>query len=295
MSGAPADRGSIELGGVPGCAIGVVRAGDEPEHIFGGSRRAGEPVNAATIWEAASLTKPLVTLGALALGGGDPTFLTRPLEVQPSAVGAVDDPRWRELTIRHLVTHTTGLPNWRPAGEPLAFVSDPGTFGYSGEGFELLLAELCARVGASALDLLEPHLRRLGMESSSFTFTLPVQATAAFGHDDHGRPVAKKQPEVPMGSGSLHTTLQDYLQFATGICSPATLADPLLQAAARTMTETQIELLPGHGRTFGWAYIDTPAGRVLWQHGDNPGFKHVVALRPVTGDGSGTGPDGGGV
>ncbi len=60
----------------------------------------------------------------------------------------LDEPIHGDITTRHVLSHTTGLPNWRPAGEPLAPLRPPGArWGYSGEGFVLLQNELERRSG----------------------------------------------------------------------------------------------------------------------------------------------------
>jgi CubicO group peptidase (beta-lactamase class C family) len=48
-----------------------------------------------------------------------------------------------DITVRHVLAHTTGLPNWRPPGQPLRKLGPPGQrWGYSGEGFVLLQQHL---------------------------------------------------------------------------------------------------------------------------------------------------------
>ncbi len=122
------------------------------------------------------------------------------------------------------------------------------------------------------------------MSDSSF---IPDPATArvvATGHDESGRPVLKHYPTVPKASGSLHTTVHDYLQFLRTIARPNNAENAALRDAAERVAERQTEVFPGYGRTLGWAFIEGDHGDVLWQHGDNPGFKHVAAVRPSTGE-----------
>src|SRR5688572_33335887 len=83
----------------------------------------------AAVMNAASLVKQVIAHLALALVDLDERVL--------------DD-----ITVRHVVTHTTGLPNWRPVGEPLVPLRAPGQrWGYSGEGFVLLQHHLERRTG----------------------------------------------------------------------------------------------------------------------------------------------------
>lgn len=46
----------------------------------------------------------------------------------------LDEPIWRDVTARHVLSHTSGLPNWRE-GDELVPIRAPGErWGYSGEG-----------------------------------------------------------------------------------------------------------------------------------------------------------------
>src|SRR5947209_8844582 len=51
----------------------------------------------------------------------------------------LDAPVMDSITVRHVLSHTTGLPNWRPEGEPPQPLRPPGEqWGYSGEAFATL-------------------------------------------------------------------------------------------------------------------------------------------------------------
>ena len=52
-----------------------------------------------------------------------------------AVIDDLDQPLWHGISTRHVLSHTTGLPNWR-AGEELVPLREPGVqWGYSGEGF----------------------------------------------------------------------------------------------------------------------------------------------------------------
>ena len=80
----------------------------------------------------------------------------------------LDEPVLGEITVRHVLTHTTGLPNWRPEGRPLEPLRPPGVrWGYSGEGFVLLQEHLERRAGVPIATLASDRLfLPLGMEQS---------------------------------------------------------------------------------------------------------------------------------
>lgn len=80
----------------------------------------------------------------------------------------LDEPVAGDITVRHVLSHTTGLPNWRPDGEELRPIRPPGErWGYSGEGFVLLQHHLEALTGSSISDLVEERiLGPLGLRDS---------------------------------------------------------------------------------------------------------------------------------
>jgi len=275
----------VKGSGVAGCAVGILRQGKGPEFTFHGAcATGGEEIAPGFLWEAASLSKPVVALLAIEQIRDEATFLSQSLSIDPRSLGADDDARWAEVTPFHLLTHTSGLPNWRENGQQLGFESDPGTAGYSGEGYELLLTELSTRSGMLVGPMLDLHLARLGMLSSTFT---PQDTTAAWvvvGRSESGSDVPKHHPAEAKASGSLHTTAMDYLRFLRHVARPYEAAEPHRSVEAKLVAERQTEVLPGYGRSLAWAFVESDLGDVLWQHGDNPGFKHVAAVRPSTGE-----------
>jgi CubicO group peptidase (beta-lactamase class C family) len=268
----------------------VIRDGQVADIEYSGRRcHDGLAVDDETVWEAASLSKPVVARHVLRQASEGVIDLDEPLEVDLAALRAAADPRWREVTARRVLTHTSGLPNWRgpleaarAAGanipvnpEVLAFAHTPGSFSYSGEGFEVLLHALCRRTGQRADDLLEQVLTRFGMRHSSFVWQPSFDATAAIPHRVNGQPLTKQQPEQPHAAGTLHTTMADYIAFALAV----------LDEGADEIFRPSVLLDDIHGRSLGWGTVRTSAGQLAWQHGDNRGFKHMAGLRRCQGDG----------
>src|SRR5205085_228501 len=99
-----------------------------------------EPVNTETIFEAASLSKPVSAYAALKLCDKGLLKLDEPLSNYLPEPYIADDPRIKLVTMRHVLTHTPGFPNWR-RNATLNFINNPGEkFSYSGEGFVYLQA-----------------------------------------------------------------------------------------------------------------------------------------------------------
>src|SRR6266481_3468323 len=141
-------------------------------------------VDQQTIFGAASLSKPLFAYAVLQLVDAGKLAFDTPLSRHvPDYVA--DDPRAAAVTVRHVLSHTSGLPNWRSVDLPLKTYFPPGErFSYSGEGFVWLQRVVEAVTGES----LNTTLRRLvfeplGMHRSSYVWQSVLEANYADPHD----------------------------------------------------------------------------------------------------------------
>jgi CubicO group peptidase (beta-lactamase class C family) len=131
----------MQRNNVPAVGIAVIENGEVKDlQVFGElPKRIPAPLN--TIFEVASLTKPIVAMMTLKLVDDGLWDLDEPLARDWIDPDLIDDPRHQQLTTRLVLSHQTGFPNWRrfnPTNK-LAFEFDPGTkYQYSGEGFEYL-------------------------------------------------------------------------------------------------------------------------------------------------------------
>jgi CubicO group peptidase (beta-lactamase class C family) len=126
---------------VPGVSLSMLR---DRQPTWSGSlgmtrKDSGEPVGTDTLFQAASLSKPVFAYLVIELVNQGLLELDRPLTHYWPNEFAGADPLVDRVTARHVLSHTTGWPNWRPAGEPLPRKFVPGErFGYSGEGYVYL-------------------------------------------------------------------------------------------------------------------------------------------------------------
>src|SRR2546428_5229882 len=111
-------REGVDQGVFPGGVLLVSHRGRTVHHAAYGAAcllPEPEPATVDTIYDLASLTKPLVTTTAVALLLTDGRLsLEDPLERFVPELTQVD---LRQATIRHLLNHTSGLPAWRPLYE----------------------------------------------------------------------------------------------------------------------------------------------------------------------------------
>lgn len=178
----------LELAQVPGLALGVVREGQVWKRGFG--RATLEPwtaVSDETVFEAVSLGKPLFAYAVLRLVDAGKIDPERPLyDYLPSP--EADNPRMRKVTAVHVLSHTSGLPNWREKPGPLLPASDPGTtFSYSGEAY-FYLQRVVEKVTDTpfARYMRDEILSPLEMKQSSYIWLRRFESHKAAGRDEHG-------------------------------------------------------------------------------------------------------------
>jgi len=172
---------------VPGlCAI-LVRNGEVAWVHAVGVTKAGtmQKVDADTIFESASISKAVFAYIALQLADQGILELDRPLAEYFRPDYLPPDTAMAAITARHVLTHSSGLPNWGDDEKPESFTPrfQPGShFSYSGEGFFWLqlVAEKLTNEGLDAM------ARRLlfnpaGMTRSTFAAYID-DPNVAWGH-----------------------------------------------------------------------------------------------------------------
>lgn len=185
---------------VPGLAIAVVEDGEVAWSRTFGAKRAGadDPVVADTLFEAASLSKPVFAYLVLQLVDEGKLELDRPLVAYRRPDYLSDSPLLERITARDVLRHSTGLPNWRahPASEKLEPAVMPGTrIDYSGEAI-VWLQLVVERVTGTSLDGLmrERLFDPAGMRDSTYTWNADVAARSVHGHaGPDGEPAKPEQ------------------------------------------------------------------------------------------------------
>lgn len=153
---------AVEDGVVP-CAVALV-SGEEQPFATGVIRQDGPAATPATLFDLASLTKVVATLPAVLrlVSAGELTLDDRVGKFFSNA-GWFQSPSLGDATVRQLLTHTSGLPAWRPLFAQLSErqtalaavlqtpLQRPGEPVYSDLGF-MLLGALVERISGERLD-----------------------------------------------------------------------------------------------------------------------------------------------
>lgn len=269
----------MDSAGVPGLALAFVYDGDLFHARGFGVRKATTalPVGENTVFEAASLTKPVVAYAALQLVDQGLFALDTPLfEYLPYADIAHDE-RAEQITARMVLSHSSGFPNWR-GDDPLSIGFDPGTrFQYSGEGFVYLAQVMEHLTGETLQDLVQRLVfEPLSMWNSSLVWEDRFKEDFALGHHEDGRIYDNERAETPNAAASLHTSAVDYATFLAAVLDGERLAK---QTWEEWFTP-QIEVDEGVAWGLGWGLQDVEGYSSIWHWGHNDGYRAFVIANP---------------
>jgi len=185
----------MDLASVPGASWAMLdAAGTVTLGAAGYAKAGGALATPETLFEAASLSKVVLATTVHGMADEGLIDLDRPVA---ETVAFTDNAVTRAITPRHLLSHSSGLPNWRDeASEPLTSAFAPGTrFRYSGEGFVLLGRLVEAVTGLTAAQVVEARvLRPAGMRRSTYGWARGTNPAVAWAHDGGGAVLAEQGP-----------------------------------------------------------------------------------------------------
>ncbi|HKQ09210.1 MAG TPA: serine hydrolase [Blastocatellia bacterium] len=286
-------------GDVQGLSIAWIRDGKVYWASGFGVKNAGtkEIVDLSTMFEAASLSKPVFAYAVLKMVERGELDLDTPLSKYLPAY-IENDERLNLITARRVLSHTTGFPNWRPEGKPLAIMFTPGDrFSYSGEGFVYLQKVVEHLTGQPLNEVMRKEVfAPLGMQDSSYVWQDRIAAQMAVGHSQMGKPLPQNRGQQANAAASLRTTPSDYARFVIAVMN----GTGLKETTAQQMLTPQVKLdegcvnclnrkllkpSPSLAWGLGVGLQHTAQGDAFWHWGDNGGFKdYVVAFsKPKTG------------
>jgi CubicO group peptidase (beta-lactamase class C family) len=280
-------------GEVPGLSIAVI---DDAKVVwqqsFGvANSSTNQPVNENTIFEAASLSKPVFAYAVLRLVEKGKLDLDTPLAKYLPKPYLENDERANLITARMVLSHTTGFPNWA-MGQPLKTQFTPGErFSYSGEGFVYLQRVVEHLTGQKFNEMMQKEVfEPLGMTDSSYVWLEKYENRKATGHDSGGTAKTLRKYSEPISAGSLHTTTADYARFVIAIMK----GKGLKKETFRQMLSAQSKVDEGcsnclavkpTGRLsnsifwgLGWGLQQTESGKTFWHWGDNNGDTHCFVI-----------------
>ena len=230
---------------VPSVSIAIVEDGHASTVGAWGEQTPGVRAKSTTLYNIASMSKPISAEVALHLVALGTLSLDEPMAALWVDPDIADDPRRSLLTPRLALSHRTGFPNWRrETGGKLAFVRKPGTaFGYSGEGFEYL-AHFIERKTRRPFEQLTQELvfRPIGMRDTAQSRQAWFEGRIAVPHDADGRMLEPEFAERFMASDLVYSTAGDYAKFVAGVMRRERTHDALAHERLRIQTDRKADL-----------------------------------------------------
>lgn len=275
---------------IPGLSLAVVRDGKivKAEGYGLANVELNVPATAQTVYKIGSVSKQFIAAGIVLLVQENKISLddkiSKFLERTPDT--------WKEITVRHLLTHTSGIVREAPGFDPFKIQADadviktayPSPLSFvSGEKFEysntgyFALAEIVRKASGKTWEdyLSERLFKPLKMNdtrSTSNTEIIPNRAAGYVRTNDKLQNAAVFFALRP--SGAFLSSVLDLAKW-----DAALYTDKVLASSVRSQMWSPVKLNNGttHPYGFGW-YLDTVEGHKLARHGGSlPGFRAEFA------------------
>ena len=279
---------------IPGMAVAVIRRGEIVKAQGYGLANVEHnvAVTPQTIFQSGSVGKQFTAAAVMLQVEDGKLALTDP--ISKFFAGAPET--WRNITVRHLLTHTSGIPDYNDGmldyrkdyteddlvkfatGLPLDFT--PGAeWKYSNTGYQLLGIIVRKVSGSFYGDVLRERVfKPLGMTSARVISEADIVMHRAAGYRIERGELRNQEWVSPSlnttADGSLYLSLQDLIAWDRGIRSGA-----VLRPESWRQMFTPVTLNSGRLHPYGFGFeVDRIAGRDVQRHGGAwQGFKTYIA------------------
>ena len=291
---------------VPGLGLAVLNDG-KIVYLKGYGFRDTEkklPYTPETVVSGASFTKvvfaytvlQLVDEGLLDLDKPIYLYLPKPLPEYENYADLAGDERYKKITAKMLLSHTSGFPNWRwfEDDHKLRIHFAPGSrYAYSGEGIDLLQLVVETITKQPLQELVQTRVfEPFGMTRSSMTWQENFESNFANGYDEYGRDLGAQHRKRAEAAGSLLTTVGDFARFMLAVAN----GEQLSRKTRERMLTPQIAIISRHQfPTFedapleddkanrlsyglGWGLYWCPFGEAFFKEGHDEGWRNYTVI-----------------
>lgn len=221
-------------------------------------------------------------------------YLPKPLPEYPKYADLAGDDRYKRLTTRMLLSHTSGFPNWRYINQDrkLNINFEPGTrYAYSGEGIDLLQLVVETVTKQPLEDLMQDRVfKPFGMNRTSMVWQPQFESDYANGYDEYGRSMGPERRKIADAAGSMQTTPRDFARFMIAVMR----GDRLSQQTREWMLSPQVQIFSKHqfptlenettdenkpirlSYGLGWGLHWSPYGEAFFKEGHDEGWRNYT-------------------
>lgn len=248
-----------------------------------GEAAPGISANTSTLYNIASLAKPISAEVILRLASASKLSLDEPMYPYWLDPDLASDPRAKLLTPRMALDHQTGFPNWRvETGGRLAFVRDPGRgFGYSGEGYQYVARFAEKKTGESFEKLAQTLIfEPLQMTHTAYTKRPWMNGNIAKPADEHGKWLEPQIATAYVAADLVYTTPTQYARFVESLMNGVGESPAIRKLRESVLTDQKAQLCVGKlaascpeqlGMGPGWQVIKLHGKTFLMHTGGDPG------------------------
>jgi CubicO group peptidase (beta-lactamase class C family) len=304
ITGAEAERtvtGLMKAAEVTGTGIAIINNGKIAYLKAYGLRdkERNLPLTVDTVMSVASLSKSafaymtmrLVDQGRLNLDRPLYQYLPKPQPEYANYADLASDERYKRITARMLLSHTSGFANFRGAEKDgkLKIHFEPGSrFAYSGEGINLLQFVVETITGKPLEQLMQELVfQPLGMTRTSMIWQDRFESDYANNYDENGKPLPPPKWHEAFAAGSMLTTVADCSRFIEAVLDGKFVRKQTLDQ----MLGVQIEITSKHefptlsdettdenkpirlSYGLGWGLYWSPYGKAFFKEGYNDGWR----------------------
>lgn len=235
-----------------------------------------QPINKNTVFEACSLSKIYLVFIVHQLVGKGAFDLDKPMHQYLEYKPLAHDARYKLITPRMILSHTSGMENWRWYNnqDTLEIISDPGKkFVYSGEGFQYL-----AKVIESILK--EPYesyvakmvISPLKLNATYLKYSQDSPADYAMGYTNFNDEVEKWKNLTTVPASGVHTTGAEFAKLLVSMFNKKHLSNNRIS----DMLKPVIKIQPDNPWLYmgaGFSMICNANDTIVSFSGSNEGFK----------------------
>lgn len=273
----------------PAVGVGIIENGEIKLVKVYGENQKGHKAPQDTIFNVASITKPVVAAAILKLVARGEWDLDEPLFHYWTDPDVADDPYAKLITTRHCLSHTTGFKNWRREEEDgkLKFDFKPGTkFQYSGEGMEYLRHAVESKFGVGLEQIVDSLVfKPLKMKDATMGW-LQEKDVARFAkwYDTRGNlHTTNYETKDINAADDMLLTVKDLLLFGNAIMHREVVDGALYDEMIKPQSAINDKLNQG----LGWVvYNKLSNGEYILNHdGGDPGVVTTLILFPKSKNG----------
>ena len=260
------------------------------------------PLTVDSVMSAASISKStfaymvmqLVDKGLFDLDKPIYQYLPKPLPEYPKYADLANDARYKKITARMLLSHTSGFPNWRWLEDDpkLRIHFEPGArYAYSGEGIDLLQFVVETVTKRPLEDLMKEYVfQPFGMTRTSYIWQDRFETDYANAYDEYGRSLGPHRWNNSNAAGSMQVTIRDLATFMQAVMSGKGMQKktweliftPQIQIFEKHQFPSLNEETTDENKAIrlsyglGWGLYWSPYGEAFFKEGHDEGWRNYA-------------------